>query len=246
MPVILELQLRASWPLQATTRQLHGLACAVFEGSHAHDHAGQEKAFSVWPLSRLDSGPADDVLDGWLLRTAWLRPELPPSVLTAYGQLRLGHVSCAVTGITHQPASHAEIAAGPPLRRADLAFCSPTYFSQNGTDVVIPDPRLIAGSWRRRWNASLPPGHELQIDDETWRLTHRALRLTAFDLATEFMDSGRGHDRAGFTGTATIEVARDAADDVRQRFGTLARFAGFSGTGAQTTHGFGATSVTAG
>ncbi len=234
MPVVLELQLRASWPLRATTRQLHGLACAVFEGSDADDHAGQDKAFSVWPLCRLDSGAAD-VLDGWLLRTAWLRPELPRSVLTAYGKLRLGHVTCTVTGITHQPASHAEIAAGPPLRQADLAFRSPTYFSQNGTDVVTPDPRLIAGSWRRRWNATLPPDADLQIDDEAWQQTHRALRLP--------MDSGRGRDRAGFTGTATIEVARNAPDEVRRRFGTLVRFAGFSGTGAQTTHGFGATSV---
>lgn len=241
----MELRLRASWALRATTRQLHGLACAVFEGSDADDHAGQEKAFSVWPLSRLDAEGAG-TLDGWLLRTAWLRPELPRSVLAAYGTLRLGHVTCTVTGITHQPASHAEIAAGPPLRRADLAFCSPTYFSQNGTDVVTPEPRLIAGSWRRRWNASLPPGHELRIDDDTWRQVHRVLRLTGFELRTELMDSGRGHDRAGFTGTATIEVAREAPDVVRRWFGTLARFAGFSGTGAQVTHGFGATSVTAG
>lgn len=245
MPVILELQLRASWPLQTTTRQLHGLACAVFEGSDDDDHAGQEKAFSVWPLSRPEYA-ADDAPDGWLLRTAWLRPELPHPVLAAYGKLRLGHVTCTVTGITHQPASHADIAGGPPLSRAELVFCSPTYFSQNGTDVVTPDPRLIAGSWRRRWNASLPPGHDLAVDDETWRQTHRALRLAAFDLRTESMDSGRGRDRAGFTGTAIIEVARDAPESARQRFGTLARFAGFSGTGAQTTHGFGATSVLSG
>jgi CRISPR-associated endoribonuclease Cas6 len=245
MPVVLEFQLRASWPLQVTTRQLHGLACAVFEGAGAGDHAGQEKAFSVWPLSRLDAGGAD-ALDGWRLRTAWLRPDLPHSVLAAYGTLRLGHVSCTVTGISCQPASHDEIAAGPPLTRADLAFCSPTYFSQNGTDVVTPDPRLIAGSWRRRWNASLPLGHHLCIGDEAWREALRALRLTAFDLRTQPMDTGRGRDRAGFTGTATIEVASDAPGDVRRRFGTLARFAGFSGTGAQTTHGFGATSVLSG
>ena len=242
MPVVFEFQLRARWQLQTTTRQLHGLACAVFEGPEADDHTSQEKAFSVWPLSRLDSGPAD-AIDGWLLRTSWLRPELPRSILTAYGKLRLGHVTCDITGITHQPASHADLAAGPPLRRANLAFHSPTYFSQNGTDVVTPDPRLIAGSWRRRWNASLPPGHDLCIDDEVWRQTHRALRLVDFDLRTEMMDSGREHDRAGFIGTAAIEVARDAPDSVRQCFGTLARFADFSGTGAQTTHGFGATSL---
>jgi CRISPR-associated endoribonuclease Cas6 len=57
------------------------------------------------------------------------------------------------------------------------------------------------------------------------------------------MDSGRGHDRAGFTGTATLRMGRDAPAAARAVFGALVRFAEFCGTGAQTTHGFGATRV---
>src|SRR5260370_798486 len=82
--------------------------------------AVRAKALRAGPPGRRDSGAAD-VLEGWLRPPAWLRPELPRSVLTAYGKLRLGHVTCPVTGIPPQPASHAEIAAGPPLRQADLA-----------------------------------------------------------------------------------------------------------------------------
>jgi CRISPR-associated endoribonuclease Cas6 len=241
MPAVIELALRASRPLQPTTRQLHGLACAVFEGQHAGDHATPEKAFTVWPLS---PGPGAQPAE-WLLRTAWLQPGLPQTVLTSCGQLRLGHVTCTVTDVAYQPAAHAELAAGPPLESATLTFHSPTYFSQNGDDVVLPDPRLIAGSWRRRWNASLPDGGALAISEQAWRELHQAIRMASFTLRTERRDSGRGHDRAGFTGTATLRLVKDAPALAGFSFGTLVRFAEFCGTGAQTTHGFGATSVAA-
>lgn len=241
MPAIIELRLRAERPLDATTRQLHGLACAVFEGQQSNGHSDHEKAFTVWPLGADRQEPRT----GWLLRTAWLRPRLPQAVLVAYGKLRLGHITCNVTDIAYRPASHTELASGPPLEAIRLTFRSATYFSQNGTDVVIPEPRLIAGSWRRRWNASLPGDNALQIDEEIWREIRRALRLTAFDLHTERRDSGRGYDRAGFAGTATLRLDKEAPSAVRSAFGALARFAEFCGTGAQTTHGFGATTVAA-
>ena len=104
---------------------------------------------------------------------------------------------------------------------------------------------MIVGSWRRRWNSSLPDGDPLVIGDDAWRETHRVLALAAFDLRTEVRDSGHGHDRAGFTGSATLRLARSAPATARQILATLARFAEYCGTGAQTTHGFGATSISA-
>jgi len=106
---------------------------------------------------------------------------------------------------------------------------------------VVPDPRLILGSHQRRWNEALPEGSSLRIDDELWQRLHRAVRLDAFDLHTAEMDSGRGYRRAGFVGTATLQVAREAPVDVRSAFAILVRYAPYCGTGAQTTHGFGAT-----
>ena len=138
MPAIVELRLRPSRPLQPATRQLHGLACAVFEGPQAASHVSQDKQFTVWPLN--------PVPDGWLLRAAWLPAGLPHTTLAACGQLRLGPVNCAVTDLALRPAAHADLAAGPPLGETRTAFHSPTYFAQNGTRVVLPDPRLIAGS----------------------------------------------------------------------------------------------------
>jgi len=233
MPVIVELRLRGDRTgYVPTTVQLHGLACALFEGEHSPDHDGQEKPFSIWPLT-----PAPD---GWLLRAAWLLAGFPQSVLAACGQLRIGPVTCAVTDLALHPVSFADLAGGPPCGGARLDFHSPAYFSQNGSRVVSPDPRLIVGSWRRRWNACADAA--MAISDEQWRVISRSVRLSEFDLRTQRRDTGYGRDQQGFTGSATLRVDRNAPSEARAQFIALARFADFSGTGAQTTHGFGATS----
>jgi hypothetical protein len=235
MPAIVELRLRPSRPFDPTTRQLHGLACALFEGAYSPDHTGHDKQFTIWPLS-----PADG---GWLLRAAWLADGLPQTVLAACGQLRLGPVTCTVTDLAFRPVAHADLAAGPPADRVRAEFHSPTYFSQNGARVVLPDPRLIVGSWRRRWNASLPEGDDLMISDEDWRGRPDTVTLTGFDLRTQGRDTGHGRGQSGFMGTATLQLDHGVEAGVRRQFGALARFAELSGTGAQTTHGFGATRV---
>jgi CRISPR-associated endoribonuclease Cas6 len=235
MPAIVELRLRADRAgYVPTTIQLHGLACAMFEGEYSANHDGQEKPFSIWPLA-----PAPD---GWLLRGAWVAAGFPQSLLTACGQLRIGPVTCTVTDLALHPASFADLAGGPPCGGARLGFRSPTYFSQNGSRVVTPDPRLIAGSWRRRWNAYTDPG--LSIDDDQWRAINQAIRLSEFELHTQRRDTGHNREQPGFVGTATLRVDESASPEARAQFTALARFAGFSGTGAQTTHGFGATCVT--
>jgi CRISPR-associated endoribonuclease Cas6 len=238
MPITIQLRLKASWPVRPDTRQLHGMACALFESDNA-DHRGHDKPFAAWPVSQPLAGTPTD----WEWRASWLPARLPPASALAPERLRLGHVRCTVTEASHRVISHTQIAAGPPADTVTAAFRSPTYFAQNGTVVVLPDPRLIVGSWRRRWNTSLLEAGPLVIDDEAWRLTHQALHLAEFNLNTEKRDSGRGHQRSGFTGSATLRLARDAPEVARNVLGTLARFAEFCGTGAQTTHGFGATTI---
>jgi CRISPR-associated endoribonuclease Cas6 len=239
MPTLIEMRLKATWTVQPDTRQLHGLACALFEGESAR-HLGQEKPFTVWPLS-----PAEGAEGEWAWRAAWLPDGLPPEGARTADHLRVGHVACVVTETTQRRVTHAQLAAGPSLNGLEVTFGSPTYFSQNGTGVVLPDPRLIVGSWRRRWNASLPDADPLAIGDDAWQVTHRPLQLAAYDLRTEHRDSGRGGNRTGFTGSATLRLSKEAPAAARAVLGRLARFAGYCGTGAQTTHGFGATTVSA-
>lgn len=236
MPTVIEMRLKATWAVREDTRQLHGMACALFEGATS-GHSGPEKPFSVWPLRPAPGGSADE----WLWRTAWLPDRPAPGAAVTADMLRVGHVTCAVTESTQRRVTHAQMAAGPALGEVAISFGSPTYFSRNGADVVVPDPRLIVGSWRRRWNSSLPPDDPLAIGEDAWRETHRSLELTAFNLRTERRDSGHDRDRAGFTGPATLRLTRSAPPAARAILGALARFAEYCGTGAQTTHGFGAT-----
>lgn len=238
MPTLIEMRLKATWTVRPDTRFLHGLACALFEVEGV-PHTGQHKPFAVWPLRPLPGGGPGE----WAWRASWLPDGPVPATVAAADVVRAGHVTCVVTESTQRRVTHARLADGPGLSDATVRFESPTYFSQNGTDVVLPDPRLIAGSWRRRWNASLPPEDPLAITDEEWAQTHPALILAEYDLCTERWDTGHGRDRRGFTGQAALRLARDAPPRVGKVFGTLARFAEFSGTGAQTTCGFGATSV---
>jgi hypothetical protein len=237
MPTLIEMRLKATWTIRPNTTQLHGLACALFEADGA-EHLGQDKPFAVWPLTPAPGGTEGE----WVLRVAWL-PDEPPPAASAVDELRVGHVRCLVNESTQRRVTHAALVAGPALPAVTVRFTSPVFFSQNGIDVLVPDPRLIAGSWRRRWNSSLPDGDHLAVTDDAWQVMHRALTLAAFGLRTEKRDSGHGRDRCGFTGTATLRLAQSAPAAARQVLGTLARFAEYCGTGAQATHGFGATTL---
>jgi hypothetical protein len=238
VPVIVELRLRAERvtraPYVPTTVQIHGLACALFEGEGFVGHEGQRKPFSIWPLAS-EAG-------GWLLRAAWLSDGFPQQVLASCGQCRVGPVFCTVTDLALHPESFADLANGPACDGARLDFRSPTYFSQAGASVLTPDPRLIVGSWCRRWNAYADAG--LEIPDDDLRVITQSVRLSEYDLRTQSRDTGRGRTRQGFTGTATLRLGKSAPLQARAQFTALARFAAFSGTGAQTTHAFGATATT--
>jgi len=236
MPTVIELSLKAERPVRADTRQLHGLACALFEGEGSA-HLGQEKPFTIWPLSQRSQDNAVE----WTLRAAWLPDGPPPASVAACEVLRLGPVTCVVTESVHRSVTHPQLASRPQVRTADVLFSSPVYFAHNGADMLTPDPRLILGSYRRQWNASLVGTDALAISENMFREVSRATLLSAFELRTEFMDSGRGHQRAGFIGTASLRLDASASAAAGSVFSTLVRFAEFCGTGAQTTHGFGAT-----
>ncbi len=241
MPAAITLRLRPFRPWRPDTRQLHGLACTLFEDPGA-DHAAQEKRFAVWPVV---PDPADPHV-GLVLRCSWLGEGASPldGAATFAAGVRLGAAPCALIGIQERAASYAKLTTSPPATSATLTFRSPTYFSRNGEDLVLPDPRLMLHSYRRRWNQALPGNSALRVDDDLWQRLHHAARLGPYELRTAEMDSGRGYLRVGFVGVATLQLVGGTATDVRSAFATLVRFATYCGTGAQTTHGFGATTST--
>jgi CRISPR-associated endoribonuclease Cas6 len=241
MPTLIEMRLKAAWTVRPDTRSLHGLACALFEGDAASDGAGHtapDKPWTVVPLCPSETGSQ------WLWRATWLPDSAVPSCALTVDTIRVGHTSCVVLESTHRRVSHAALAAGPRLSEVTVEFGSPTFFSRDGADLLLPDPRLMADSWQRKWNVSLPAGDDLLIDDDAWREARRLVSLAGFDLRTAGRDAGHGRPRAsGFTGTATLRLDRAAPPAVRGMLGTLSRFAEYCGTGAQTTHGFGATKL---
>jgi len=243
MPTLIEMRLKATWTVRPDTRSLHGLACALFEGQAepgGSAHTAPDKPWSVAPLSPTETGSQ------WLWRAAWLPDAAVPAPVTA-DVIRVGHTSCVVLESTQRRVSRATLAAGPPATEVTVEFGSPTFFSRGGADLLVPDPRLMTDSWQRKWNASLRPDDNLLIDDDAWREARRLLSLATFDLRTTERDAGHGRPRAsGFTGTATLRLDRAAPPPARKMLGTLSRFAEYCGTGAQTTHGFGVTSLVPG
>ncbi|MFF4128276.1 CRISPR system precrRNA processing endoribonuclease RAMP protein Cas6 [Microbispora rosea] len=155
--------------------------------------------------------------------------------------VRLGARSFSVTAFEWTEETFESLAKGPAVSRADLTFRSPVFFAANGRRIVTPDPRLILGSYRRRWNEALGESSPYRIEDDMWMVTHRATELHAFDLRTVKRDGGHGHEVSGFVGTMTLRVT---SEEAKETFGRLLRFASYCGTGARTTYGFGATTVT--
>ncbi|HET9894940.1 MAG TPA: CRISPR system precrRNA processing endoribonuclease RAMP protein Cas6 [Streptosporangiaceae bacterium] len=238
MPVIIGARITAERSLAPSPRELHYVACSLLETSDAEArHAGQDKPFTIWPLQPA-AGPCGL---HWVLRVGWVRADPPAPATLSLDKLRVGHVNCVVTETMSRSATHAQLAAGPVQAEAELTFGSPTYFSHNGSTLLTPDPRRMTDSWRRSWNTWLPEPSELRISDETGQEISKTVELADFELRTVTGASGYGRDQAGFVGSVRLRLGRGASSDARAAFSALARFAEFCGTGAQTTHGFGAT-----
>ncbi len=241
MPVIIGARITAARPLIPNARELHHLACTLLETSDDQaSHTAQGKPFTIWPPQRSPDAPER----GWMLRASWLRPDPPPDSASSPDNLHLGRVTCPVTEIMLRSATHAQLVAGPVIGEARLTFVSPTYFAHNGATLLTPDPRRITESWRRSWNAWLPDSSELRIDDDIWAEINKTVELAGYELRTVPMDTGYGREQSGFTGSVMLRLDRKATTAAWSAFSALVRFAEFCGTGAQTTHGFGATRLT--
>jgi hypothetical protein len=141
MAAVIELRLKATWQVRPDTRQLHGLACALFESEGAA-HLGQDKPFAVWPLSPAPDGAVAE----WTWRAAWL-PDTPvPEAALTTDLLRVGHVSCVVLESQQRRVTHAALASSAAAREATVSFGSPTYFSQ----VSVARPCFFRSAMARK------------------------------------------------------------------------------------------------
>ncbi|GIU84522.1 MAG: hypothetical protein KatS3mg008_1297 [Acidimicrobiales bacterium] len=231
-------------------RQLHGLACALFEGPDAIvPHDAQSKPFSVGPIATRPGGALE-----W--KTSWLSDEFVPPILGRTVPARLGATPCTLRPLTVHHQSFGALVE-QRATAAEIAFVSPTYFSRSGDDFLLPDPHLIFGSLERRWRDTAPA--EFDPPEQIGKTIAAAVRVSAVDICTVRTQTFAGlavdsweplrarlrqrrtdsnaPAKTGFVGTISLELTdRGLAD----WFGALLAFANFSGVGRSTTHGCGA------
>lgn len=224
----------ASYRAAVTPAQLHGLACALLEDAGT-DHHRQDKPFTITPLTQHPNNP--DLAE---LHLGWLDDTTVPAIHHLTGQrVRLGHQYFTVHAAHHTPTPYeALLATTAPARRAEYDFRSATYFNRRGHWLPLPDPYLLLTGLIRRWQAFAPN----QLPEHHTKTLLEAAALSAHDIHTIPVDLGPAL-RIGFTGQAAITLTSEADTETASTFAALCRYAQIAGTGAQTTHGLGWTTV---
>jgi CRISPR-associated endoribonuclease Cas6 len=220
-------------PSRITPAQLHGLACALLEG-HGADHHGQSKPFSITPLMQAPHAPGRA-----LLTLGWLDDHTVPPLEQRIGeQVRLGGQFFTIDDVHAEGASYTMLLALAPAGRVTMDFLSVTHFTRSGRWIPLPDPELVYTSLARRWNAYA----DNPLPDPLITELREKVLLAAHDVKSAPVGIGQGH-RIGFLGQATFTLPRTAHPEVTSAFTALSHFAELAGTGAQTTHGLGWTTV---
>jgi len=124
-------------------------------------------------------------------------------------------------------------------RRIVLRFLTPTSFRRGNMDFLLPDPRLVFRSYRKRfeefYSVAFLADFEEQVEYHTGISNLKRLQ-------TEIIKTKR-IPLLGFTGRVTYEIDRKASPDLIFQMNLLAEYAFFCGTGRKTTMGMGQTVV---
>jgi hypothetical protein len=158
----------------------------------------------------------------------------------------LGRVGVRIVGLTLLArTSYDELAASAtPHRVLRLGFLSPTAFLHGRSVSCFPDPGLVFGSHRARWNRLAPAHLQLDVDFAELGLVVRAFegRSGTVSLGVRSPSGRHRRDFVGFVGNVEYQASRGSERELG-RWQTLAGFAPFCGTGANTAAGMGVTMV---
>src|SRR5207244_3156939 len=108
-------------------------------------------------------------------------------------------VPIEVMQVAEERATYDELSGLGPLWECDFEFLSPTYFSRNGRDYLLPDPELIVHRLVDRWNDHVPDG-PLAVDDGMARGLASRIILKSHQLRTVRTQGHGGHCGSGFVG----------------------------------------------
>jgi len=233
MPAELTLRLEPL-PIVPSPRQLHGAAAALGE-TPGSEHHQAVKPFSAGPVDRAGDGAAWRL--GWLADDG-MPPGWPPR------SVRFGACERMVVGFGVELWPFARLAATGAARSARVETRSPMFFSRGGRDIPLPDPWLVVRTLATRWNAHAP--EPFAIDADAARALSDAVYLESMRGHTETTTVDEARRPVGFVGRFDLRLHRSANRPTAETFGALMGFAAIAGIGAQTTHGFGAVTVTTG
>lgn len=214
-----------------TPRHLHAAACSLLEGAETMaSHHGQRKPFVVQPpvLTR-----AAQELE-WTL--TWVSQEPPPSPPVTGSRVRFGSQWLAVKRVTARDRAFPDFLSADPPSRVLVNFPTGATFSRDKVrHYPLPDPETFFAGLLRRWRAFAPA--PLRVDDELAGQLLGSVVLLGCQIATTEVAVSNA-TRPVFIGQADLGVlSRDPV--VRAVFGTMLRWAEWSGAGALTTHGLG-------
>lgn len=244
MPTKLRIQMRLEGSGIPEPEHLRAFGASIFERGLPGDHNGPGKAHSVGPLAN----PETDlwhldlaVVDDRLVEVA--RSRLGRGTPVFLGPLR-GEITDNVA-VTAQR-SWDDLCISLPLSVARFSFEAPVHFRSSQRRITEPEPLLIFRHLRDRWRQWAPDSAP-SID---FRAVVWSLRLDGTEVTAT--GPGRYDPRKGsrvanripvWAGEATVTIDEAASAD-RCALGALVQAAPFFGVGANTTAGFGATSVT--
>lgn len=251
------LELRALEPVRFPTWPGVTLHAALHRALEAHApalahaiHRAPIPPLTLSPLYRADGPPIEAELAAG--ETGWVRVcaldtasvAVFPAALEAWrtrrGPLRLAWAAVAIEALEPEgtPTSPQQLwDAALPAGEIHLHFSSPTVFRNKGGDLTTPEPRLVFGSFLRRWRALA--GYPFpDIGTLTDEAAAAAVDLCAADLHWQQIEL-RAACHTTFTGTAHYNLTGDAT--VRRALATLADYAAWCGAGARTGFGFGQT-----
>jgi CRISPR-associated endoribonuclease Cas6 len=213
-------------------RDLHRLACWLLERRDGEHHSAS-KEFAVWPLL-----PAAEGLMTWRLHTLDSDGQRAARLRSRLGHgPRLGDVPVDVVDLEDDDVSYERLSHSRPRERWDLQFVSPTYFSRNGRDYLLPDAELLVRTAAYRWNSHSPAS----LAVGSGAVDHLAGRVvvSAHDIHTVVIPRWHGGGRRGFLGWVQLAV-RGSDHEAATLLARLVAFLGYAGAGAGTTHGLGA------
>jgi CRISPR-associated endoribonuclease Cas6 len=163
------------------------------------------------------------------------------------GDLRLGRQRFRLLGVEAREQASWEqlLRPGGPSRPMTVRLVTPTAHHAPGPHrkaVVLPAPETYFGSWLDRWNLCSP----WSFPDTLLETVREQVAVGACRGQTEMVQIDAARRFVGFVGEVTFRVLKPEllASEQKAALTALVRFAGYCGTGVETTRGMGQTRAT--